>query len=142
MSRSLMLAASLAAVALAPKAAIAREPQRSEAARAADRLNDPATQIAVTAVLANLTKQLLDVPVGDFARSIGDASGDPDLREVPPDARVRDMAGPDARRLERSIARGTPRMMGAMGRMSGAIDRMMPQLRAMAGEMKKALPEY
>ena len=141
MSRSALIIAPLAALILSSSASASARTQ-GEAGDVARRLNDPATQIAVTAVLASLAKSVLDMRVGELARSAGEAAGEPELRDVPPHARLRDLAGPDARRMERSIARETPRMMGRAGRMAGALDAMMPQLRDMAKQMKSALPEY
>ena len=145
MRRSLIAALATTAM-LAPVSLSAREPDQKQeqggAAEVADCLHDPATQIAVTAMLATLSKSLLDLRVGDLARSAGDAAGDSNLRRIPPETRLRDLAGPDAERMERSIARGTPRMMGAMGNMADALDDMMPQLRAMARQMKTTIPRY
>lgn len=132
--RTVMLAAAL----VLPASAQARS--EGPAGKAAERLADPASQIAVTAMLASLAKAMLDLEIGPLARSAGEATGDPELRDMPPDARLRDLAGPDAERMEEKIARGTPRMMGSMAGMAEALDRMTPQLRAMARQMKDALP--
>lgn len=138
MSVRLLKTALLAAAVVLPASAQARS--EGPAGEAAERLADPANQIAVTAMLASLAKAMLDLEVGPLARAAADATGDPDLRDVPPDARLRDLAGPDADRMEEKIARGTPRMMGSMAGVAEALDRMTPQLRAMARQMKDALP--
>jgi hypothetical protein len=138
MSVRLLKTALLSAALVLPTAAQARA--EGPAGDVAERLADPATQIAVTAMLASLAKAMLDLEVGPLARSAGEATGDPDLRDIPPDARLRDLAGPDADRMEEKIARNTPRMMGSMAGMAEALDRMTPQLRAMARQMKDALP--
>ena len=111
-----------------------------EVGAVADRLSDPATQIAVTAALAAMTEALLDFRVGPFAKAVDEAGGGGHLRDVPADARVRDLAGPDADRLSGDIARKTPRMMNAMAGMADSLSAMMPQLRAMAERMRRSLP--
>lgn len=138
-SRLLLAAACAAALAL-PAAAWADERPASRAGEIGRTLADPFTQIAVTAALAGLAEAMLDLRIGPLARAAGAAAGDPGLRELPPDARVRDMAGPDAGRLGQKIARETPRMMGAMAGMAGALDEMAPQLRDMARRIRDAVP--
>lgn len=134
--RGSLIAACLAATALFPVHALARE-DGGRAGEMAERLSDPATQIAVTAVLSTLAQSVLDMDLGPLSRAMDDAG----LRSgLPPDARVGDIAGPDAARAPEEIARRTPRMMSAMAGMAGALDEMMPQLRDIGQRMKDAIP--
>lgn len=131
MSRvSLLTAAAL--VALVPASAMARPVHGNS--HVAERLTDPAVQARASAMAALMTEMVLDLKVGPLARAMGEW-GDPDLRRVPHDARLRDLAGPEARGLSRDIAREMPRAMGQMGRTAGAIEDMVPEFERMAREM-------
>jgi len=134
------LFAPLAAALLAPSAATARSESAEPPSDLAARLADPATQIAVTAMLAAMSEALLDFRVGPFARAVGTAGGDAGLADLPPDARLRDVAGPDAARVTERISRQTPRMMSAAAAMAGRMAEMTPQLKEMAERMRKSLP--
>ncbi|MCK9541617.1 MAG: hypothetical protein M0R03_06250 [Novosphingobium sp.] len=134
------LAALCAMGLVAPAAAQDGGRSQSRAAEIGKTLADPGAQIAVTAALAGLMEAVLDLKVGPLARAAGNASGDPELRDMPPDASLRDVAGPGGDRLQQKIARETPRMMASMAGMAGALDEMMPQLRAMARRMRDAIP--
>ena len=134
------LVAALAVAALVPTSALARP--ASHAARhdlrVAERLTDPAVQARASAMAAIMSERLLDVRVGPLARAIGEW-GDPELRDVPYDARVRDFAGPGLRELPGDIAREMPRAMGQMGRTAGAIEGMIPEFERMAEQMRRAI---
>ncbi len=134
------LFAPLAAALLVPSAASARGEAAEPANELAGRLADPATQIAVTAMLAAMSEALLDFRVGPFARAAGTASGDGGLADLPPDARLRDVAGPDAARMTETISRQTPRMMSSMAAMAGSLAEMMPRMKDMARRMRQSLP--
>lgn len=131
---SLLSAAALAA--LVPASAMAKPATRD--ARVAERLTDPAVQASASAMAALMTEMVLDLKVGPLARAMGEW-GDPDLRRVPHDARLRDFAGPDTRGLSRDIARELPRAMGQMGRTAGAIEGMIPEFERMAREMGRVI---
>lgn len=135
--RHSLIAACLAATALFPVQALARAEAGSGAGAMAERLSDPATQIAVTAMLSTLAQSVLDLDIGPLARAMEGAGVHSDL---PSDARVGDVVGPETARTPEEIARRTPRMMTAMAGMAGAVDEMMPQLRAMAERMRDAVP--
>lgn len=134
---SIALSASLAAAAFAPTAAFAREPGLSDMA---DKLNDPKTQLAVTAALVAMSEALLDIKVEPFAKAAEAAGAKNAARDLPPDATLRDLAGPDADQMQGQLARRTPEMMGRAAGMANAFEALLPQLRAMAEKMKDALP--
>lgn len=134
---SVALSASLAAAVLAPTAAFAREPGLSDMA---DKLNDPKTQLAVTAALVAMSEALLDIKVEPFAKAAEAAGAKDAVRDLPPDATLRDLAGPDADTMQSQLARRTPEMMGRAAGMASAFEALLPQLRAMAEKMKDVLP--
>jgi hypothetical protein len=136
--RSSLLAASLVAVALAPVPAMARAKTPADAAKV---LSDPKMQIAVTAALASMAEAMLDLKVGPFMKAMDTATGKEDS-DVPADATLRDIAGPQADDLSENIARKAPQMMGAMAGMAGAMDEMLPQLKEMGKRMKDAMPRH
>lgn len=131
---SLLTAAAL--VAIVPSSAMARPPHRES--RAEQRLTDPVVQAKAATMAALMTEMVLDMKVGPLARAMGEW-GDPDLRHVPNDARLRDFAGPETRGLSRDIAREVPRAMGQMGRTAGAIEGMIPEFERMARQMGRVI---
>lgn len=118
-----------ALVAAAPAAA---KPRHAD--RLAEQLDDPALQHSLSDAIAAMSEALLDMPVAPIAR-VMDAMGDPGARDIDPDATIGDLAGPDARRMPREVARKVPQMMGAMAEMSDAMAAMAPQLEAIGRRM-------
>lgn len=139
--RSTVIAASLApallGAAFAPTAAFAREPGVAEMA---EKLNDPQTQLAVTAALVAMSEALLDIRVEPFAKAAEAAGAKGAMHDLPPGATLRDLAGPEAGQMQTQLARRTPEMMGRAAGMATALEALLPQLRAMAEKMKDALP--
>lgn len=136
--RATIIALSLA-TALAP---VPLHAQESEAGEVAKKLSDPQAQLAAAAALAAISEAILDIDIAPFARAVAAAGGGGAVRDLPPDARLRDLAGPDAGRLPAEVARRVPRAMGAASEMAGAIDGMLPQLRETARRLKQAIPRY
>lgn len=134
--RHTLAVVSLAAVAAAPLPALARDDGPADMAR---RLSDPGTQAAVTIALTALSEAMLDLKIEPFRRALG-AMGDESVDDLPPDARLRDLAGPEASGLPAEIGRRVPQAMGAVAGMAGALEDLMPQLEDMAKRMKGALP--
>ena len=108
--------------------------------RLADQLADPALQGSMSDAIGALSEALLDMPVAPIAR-VMDAMGDPDARYIDPRATVGDLAGPDARRMPREVARKVPQMMGAMAEMSDAIAAMTPQLEEIGRRMRDRIED-
>ena len=131
-----LAAVSLAVLALTPLPALARDEAPVDMAR---RLSDPGTQAAVTIALTALSEAMLDMKIEPFRRALG-AMGDESADDLPPDARLRDLAGPEASELPAEIGRRVPQAMGAVAGMAGAFDDLIPQLEDMAERMKDALP--
>lgn len=130
------LAAALALAALVPASAMARPANRDS--RIAERLTDPTVQARAAAMAAIMSEMLLDLKVGPLARAAGEWGAD-DMRDVPDDARLRDLAGPGVRNLPHDIAREMPRAMGQMGRTAGAFEDMIPEFERMAEQMRRAI---
>lgn len=139
MIRSILAAVGAAGLALAPGYASARD---DSAGAVAGKLSDPAAQMAAAAAMAAIAETILDMDIGPLARAVDAAGGGGVVGDLPRDARLRDLAGPDAERLPRAIARNVPRAMGSAGEMAGAIEDMMPHLRETARKLKDAIPEY
>lgn len=137
--RPIMIAAGLAGVLLAPLPALARE---SRAGDVADKLSDPGAQLAASAALAAMAETILDIDIAPYARAVAAAGGGHAVRDLPPDARLRDLAGPEAERMPREIAREVPRAMGSASELARSLDAMMPELRRTARRLKDAIPRY
>lgn len=139
---ALAAAAALAGAALVSAPALARENRDGTTGDIAEKLSDPAVQLAASAALAAMVESVLDMDIGPIARAARTMGGGGAVSDLPPDARVRDLAGPDARNIPGDVARKVPRAMGSAAEMAGAVDDMMPQLRETARRMKDALPGY
>lgn len=126
------LAASTALTAI-PAEARSRGPTRP-----AKELRDPYNQAKAAAAAAILSQTLLDVRVGPLARAMSDL-GDENARGIPYDARLGDVAGPEARVIPERLARAVPRAMAAAGDMAGAIDAMIPQIQAMSDQLRREM---
>lgn len=137
--RAHILAAGLGALAAFPANALARDVPVGDVA---DALADPAIQESLGRAISAMSEALLDTRVGPLARAMGPIAGDGPWRDLPPDARLGDVAGPQARRVSREISRRVPEMMGSVAGMAGAIEDMLPELKATARRMKDALPRH
>jgi hypothetical protein len=146
MYKRAVLACGLAAVALSPLPAHARAASRDAGlAEMADRLGDPELQHSFAGVLVALSDALLGMKVAPMARAaaaMGDSHMDGHMdRRIGPNTTLRDLAGPDARNLKAGITEKVPQMMSAMAGMTGAMQAILPQLEAMAEQMKGRLDE-
>jgi len=135
--RQTVLALLATASALAPLPVFARDDAPADVAR---QLADPANQVAATVALTALSEALLDVRIEPLRRALA-AVGSDSADDLPPDARLRDLAGPGAQGLPGEIGRTVPRTMGAAAGMAGAVEGMMPELQAAIDRMKNALPQ-
>lgn len=140
--RHSLIAACLATTALSP--AHAHDDRRDDdTAGWADRLSDPAEQAKVAIALSAMSGALLSLDVSPLAKAMGTV--DPHARDIPPGTTLGDVAGPDMRDLPRDIARRTPKAMGTLAGMIGAMEEMRPQLKAMGrqlkDQMRRGLPD-
>ncbi|MBV1690801.1 hypothetical protein KRR38_24770 [Novosphingobium sp. G106] len=143
--RQKFVIACLAASALTPLPALARDSEAtsepsSEAANVAKRLSDPANQVAATVALTALSEALLDIKIEPLRKALS-AAGSDAARDLPPDARLRDLAGPEARELPGTIGKRVPQAMSAAAGMAGAVQDMLPELKAAADKLKHAIPD-
>jgi len=118
--------------------ALAGENKADEAAR---RLDDPMTQYMVAGALAAITKQLLDMKVEPFMRAMDEAGAGDAVPDLPPDATLGDVAGPEAERLPHDIMERVPKLMDSLAGLAAAYGDMLPELEAMAKRMKDAVPQ-
>jgi hypothetical protein len=137
--RLILVVLGLAGAVLAPATAFARD---GGTAGIAKKLSDPGTQAAAAAALAAMAEKILDIDIGGYARAIDAAGGGSAVRDLPPDPKLRDLAGPDAERMPRTIARNVPKAMGSAAKMAGAMDDLKPQLRETMRQLKDAIPRY
>lgn len=140
--RHKLLISCLAALLLAPLPAAAREAGRGDEAPGdiARRLADPRNQIAATVALTAVTEALLDMKVDPLRRVLA-AAGDDRAENLPPDARLRDLAGPEAQDLPGEIGRNVPQAMGSAAAIAGSFSDVLPELRATIERLKAALPQ-
>ena len=82
---------------------------------------------------------MLELDVAPLARAVDQAQGRAPDRRYAKGMKLRDLAGPDARRAPDQIRRAVPQAMGAMSGMAGAMEAMLPQLEAMADKVKGAM---
>lgn len=132
------LAVSLAAVALLPLPAVAQD---SRASQIADQLGDPMTQYMVAGALAAMSTVVLDMNIEPMIRAMKSV-GAPFAMDLPPDATLGDLAGPEAGYVPREVVSRVPRMMDQMGEMAGAFDEMLPEIEAAARRMRDELGTY
>lgn len=148
-AKTLVSLSALAAAMLAPLPAAARDKayHDSTIGDIQDKLGDPRTQDAIGDAMAGLMEAMLDIKAAPFLKAmdrVGAASGErPRHRDVPDDATLGDLAGPEARDMPRTVARQAPAMMGAAGAMVGAMGEMLPQMaemgRRMGDQMRKSM---
>ena len=128
---ALTTAATLAVLAM-PAAAQDAEPD-TDLAPVIAQMSDPAFQDTMAVMIGSLGEVLLDMTIGPLAEAVERAGGEP--TGYGPDARVRDVAGPDAQDLPAELAARTPQMMDAASGMARSLEAMMPVLRAWSEEM-------
>ena len=135
--RSVLL--SLLAASLASPACASEPATQERIDRLADKLNDPATQEAMSAVVGAMTAAVLDVRVDGMAKAIETMNGG---KPVDLHGRtVRDLATRDNPDFERHLQADTRQAVGAMGGMASAMSEMLPELERAARRMKQALPD-
>jgi hypothetical protein len=137
--RPILVTLALLGAALTPASAFARDGETGDMAK---KLADPGMQAAAAAALAAMAEKILDIDIAGYTRAIDAAGGGSAVRDLPPDAKLRDLAGPDAERMPRTIARNVPKAMGSAARMAGAMSDLRPQLKETMRELKDAIPHY
>jgi hypothetical protein len=132
----------LASVVATPALAGSRHPEDAEIVRAADKLNDPRMQDAMSGMMVAMADMMMSMRIDKFRDAV--AKVDPDAR------RDRDGDWDNARTLGDVMERDNPRFreelagnsrmaMGMMGTMATSMADMMPEFRAMAERMGRDL---
>lgn len=132
-------AAALLAISL-PSHALAQDAGEGELSPVIESMSDPATQEQTALMAAMLVGALMEMPVGPLAEAAATMAGK-DAPAIDPDARVRDLVGPEAGRAPEVIAERLPEMMEAMAGMAGALEQMLPQLRELAERLPQEIPQ-
>lgn len=132
-----LLLAGLALAACLPSPALAEENQADELAR---KLDDPVTQYMVAGALSAIIRQVLETPVEPFLRSMETAGAGMAVPDLPPDATLGDLAGPEAQRLPRQIVKRVPKLMDSLADMARAYGNALPEFKAMAKRLKDSVP--
>ena len=145
MSRALLAAASLAAIA-APMPAFAQDTEAAlqveesvELADLAGKLSDPERQREVALMARAISEVLLDLPVAPLMEAMGQIAGE-EAPMVGPGTTLRSLA-PQAGRVPEEIERNLPRVMNAVSAMAGAAEIMLPQLRELAERLEETIPQ-
>ena len=139
--RVFLVAATAALAAATPASLAAQEAvpdpefDEPEMGELVDRLEDPAEQERLAAMLGTMGEVILALPVGPMMEAVATARGE-DPAYVDRDATVGDLAGPEAERLPGEMANKVPQMMGMMAGMVESIDAMRPMLEAMANTFR------
>lgn len=137
MRMPIVVAALLAAAAPLPAVAQDAEPDMSAVT---DTLSDPATQERMAHMFGMVMDVMMEMPVGQMAHSMAEAT-DREAPEIAPDARVRDVMGPESEELKYAMVDRVPQMMDMMGAMAGAFEAMLPQLREVADRLPRDFSE-
>ena len=145
MSRALLAAASLAAIA-APMPVFAQDTEAAlqveesvELADLTDKLSDPERQREVALMARAISEVLLDLPVAPLMEAMGQIAGE-EAPMVGPGTTLRSLA-PQAGRVPEEIERNLPRAMDAVSAMAGAAEIMLPQLRELAERLEETIPQ-
>lgn len=101
----------------------------------ADILADEATQERVARAMQGLSRALLAMPVGPLAEAIREIDPDAAMADLPADARLGDLAGPEADDVPEQLAGNSRVMMRSMSMLARQMAVMAPVLRDMASDM-------
>ncbi len=128
MRSALLPLAAFAALASATPAMAAPSNSQRDMERVADRLNDPATQAAMSGALTSLMGAFLDMRIDGFAKALEPLNGGRRIRLR--GNTLRDVAANSDRNFEARMNNGSRAMIGSMGALAGAMATMVPELEA------------
>jgi hypothetical protein len=103
----------------------------------AERLNDPATQQAMTGTLDALIGAMLDMRLDGIAKALEPMNGGKKIKMH--GRTVREMAARDDPRFEQKLHGNTRAMVGSMGALASALATMMPELEQAMNKMGDAM---
>lgn len=101
----------------------------------ADRLDDPATQDDLAAMIEKMAGALMALPVGGLVGAMEDARPGSVKDDIPADATLADLAGEDAGDMPEKMAKQSRVAMGMMGGFAKIFATMMPKFKDMARDM-------
>jgi hypothetical protein len=136
----LPLVALLLASAATPAFAAPRHAEDREAARVADKLNDPRMQSAMSGMMVAMADMVMDLRVDKFRDAV--AKVDPDARDDGDWDNARtlgDVVERDNPRFREHLADDSRMAMGMMGTMATGLADMLPEFRAMTERMGRDL---
>ncbi len=105
----------------------------------ADKLNNPATQTAMSGALGAMLAALLDLRVDGIAKAIEPMNGGKKIKLR--GNTVREIATRDDPNFERKMQGNAKAMVGSMGALASALATIVPQLEQAARKMEGALPD-
>ena len=132
--------AALLLVSTSPALAAPRHPEDAEIARAADKLNDPRMQSAMSGMVVAMADMFMDLRVDKLRAAI--ARIDPDARDDRNWDNARtlgDVIQRDDPHFRDKIEDGSRMAVGSMGAMASGMADMMPQLREMGERMGRSM---
>jgi hypothetical protein len=130
----------LLASAATPALSASRHAEDAEAARVASKLNDPATQAAMSGMMVAMADMVMDLRVDKFRDAV--AKVDPDTRDDGDWDNARTLGDVMERnnpRFRENLADNSRMAMGMMGTMATGMADMLPEFRAMAERMGRDL---
>lgn len=140
--RKLVSLTALAALALAPVPALARDHAvAGDDGDFVSKLSDPQRQEAMGRMMAAMLGAMLSIKADPLARAAERMGDHRTARRIRPGTTLGDLAGPEARRLPGEVRRQVPAMMGAMGELAGMMKDMAPMLETMGEELGKDFDE-
>ena len=136
--RILASLSALAALALAPVPALARDTADQDFA---SDLSDPRKQEAMGNAMGAMMGVLLNMKADPLARAMERMGEHKAARKIPRGATLGDLAGPDAKRMPAEMRRRVPAMMGAMGDLAGMMQDIAPALAAIGEDFERQMDE-
>ena len=139
-----IVVAALLLVSTSPALAAPRHPEDAEVARAADKLNDPRMQSAMSGMMVAMADMFMDLRVDKLRAAIAridpDARDDRDLaRDWDGERTLGDVIQRDDPHFRDKIEDGSRMAVGSMGAMASGMADMMPQLREMGERMSRSM---
>ncbi len=138
-ARKLVSLTVLAALALAPVPALARDNAADE--DLASDLSDPQRQEAMGNMVAAMMGVLLNIKAEPLARAMERIGEHKAAHQIPRGATLGDLAGPEAKRMPAEMRRRVPVMMGAMGDLAGMMQDIAPELEAIGDDFDRQMDE-
>ncbi len=105
----------------------------------AQRLDDPAMQDSIAAMVEGMSGMMLSLPVGKFAGAIEKARPGAVKDSIPDDATLADLAGPDAEAIPARLGDESRNLMSMMSGFAQAFAGMIPEFEAIARDIEESV---